>query len=68
MDIDRNHLEVISRFASVDESRWIINSIHIEPIPQKGFLLVATDGWRLGAFVEDANVTEKGQSHSQCGC
>jgi len=60
MNIRRDDLEIISKFASNDENRNAINGIRIEPIPGKGVLLVATNGRSLGVLlIEDAAVTEK---------
>lgn len=48
--IRRNELEAIVLSASMDETRYNINSILVEMLPDKTVILVSTDGHRLTAM------------------
>ena len=49
-DISADHVRLIQRFVSKEETRYYLCGVYMEAAPQGGALLVATDGHRLGIF------------------
>lgn len=48
--INAQYYKEAMAFVPTSQSRYALNCIHIEPHPEKGVLIVATDGHRLGIF------------------
>lgn len=53
--------------ASVDQTRYILNGVSVEVIPDKGTLLIATDGRRLGVLRSNAEILEDGREEGATG-
>lgn len=51
-------LAAASLFVSKEETRYYLNGVLIEPAPQGGVFLVATDGHRLVCFHDPEGMTD----------
>lgn len=45
--VDANLFRIVSKVQSTEETRYYLNGVHIEPHPEQGAILVATDGHRM---------------------
>lgn len=50
--ISGEYARLIQPFVSKEETRYYLNGFHVEPHPEKGVFIVATDGHRLGCFYD----------------
>lgn len=57
--VNRKYFAAINLFSAVKDIRYYLNSVYIEPHPEKGVILVATDGHRLGVIHDPDGYTEK---------
>jgi len=45
--VSANLFRIVSKVQSTEETRYYLNGVHIEPHPDAGVILVATDGYRM---------------------
>jgi DNA polymerase-3 subunit beta len=55
------YARLIQPFISREETRYYLNGFHVEPHPEKGVLIVATDGHKLGCFYDELGTADAPQ-------
>lgn len=61
IEVDANLLRIAHIAASTEATRWYLNGVYVEPRPEGGAYLVATDGWILACIYDPTAVATKGE-------
>lgn len=56
--VNRKYFAAINLFSAVKDVRYYLNSVYIEPHPDAGVVLVATDGHRMGVIHDPEGHTD----------
>lgn len=57
--VQARYLPMLAPFISTEETRYYLNGVFIEPHPETGALLVATDGYHLGVIHDETAECDK---------
>lgn len=57
--VNRKYFAATNLFSAVKDVRYYLNSVYIEPHPEVGVILVATDGHRMGVMHDPEGYTDK---------